>query len=340
MADLQLADVTAGVMFVGLLAYVLLGGADFGGGVWDLLASGPRKTAQRAKIHDAIGPIWEANHVWLILIVVLAFSGFPKGYAGASIALHVPLSLMLLGIVLRGTAFVFRAYDRPGPTQARWGVVFSVSSVITPVLLGVILGSMAGGGLAWDEHGVYVSGFFAPWMQPFPWLVGAFALSLFALLAAAYLAVESDGPLRDDFRWRAIWAWCVCEAMGIAVWLAARSQTEYFGERLTGGPWSIPLRGVTGLVAFGAIAALLRRRVVLARTLIVLQVALIVAGYGVAQFPYLVVGQFSIRDSAAPPVTHQWLLGALAAGSVILLPSFWYLYRVIKGRRAFALIDS
>src|SRR3954466_15063461 len=122
--------VLGGVMVVALVIYVLLGGADFGGGVWDLLASGPRRKEQRALIEKAIGPIWEANHVWLILVVVLLFATFPGAFAAISIAFHVPLVLFLLGVVLRGSAFAFRAYDSRGDVaQRRWGLIFSLASV-------------------------------------------------------------------------------------------------------------------------------------------------------------------------------------------------------------------
>src|SRR3954466_13122177 len=113
--------VLGGVMVVALVIYVLLGGADFGGGVWDLLASGPRRDAQRALIEKAIGPIWEANHVWLILVVVVLFGSFPAAFAAISIALHVPITLFLIGVVFRGSAFTFRAYDeRDDRHQKRW----------------------------------------------------------------------------------------------------------------------------------------------------------------------------------------------------------------------------
>ena len=127
----SLADSLAGIILIALTAYVLMGGADFGGGVWDLLASGSRKARQRDLIAHAIGPVWEANHVWLILAVVLLFTCFPSAFARIAIALHVPLTLMLIGIVLRGSAFVFRSYGGGG------GRVFAVASLVTPVLLGV-----------------------------------------------------------------------------------------------------------------------------------------------------------------------------------------------------------
>ena len=137
---LTAAEWTAWVVVVALNAYVLFAGADFGGGVWDLFASGLRRREQRELISHAIGPIWEANHVWLIIAVVMLFTAFPDVFALLGILLHIPLSLMLFGIVLRGSAFVFRSYGaRDDATQQRWGRVFAMASVITPILLGVVV---------------------------------------------------------------------------------------------------------------------------------------------------------------------------------------------------------
>src|SRR5207245_2586242 len=121
-------------------------GADFGGGVWDLLAHGPQARAQREVIASAIGPVWEANHVWLVLVVVVLFMGFPVAFATLGTVLHVPLALMLTGIVLRGSAFAFRTYDvRRDATQRRWGRLFAIASLVTPVMLGVCVGAVAAG---------------------------------------------------------------------------------------------------------------------------------------------------------------------------------------------------
>src|SRR6266403_592655 len=178
-------------MTAALIIYALLGGADYGGGVWDLLASGKRAPAQRALIAQAIGPVWEANHVWLILVLVVLFTAFPPAFAAISIALHIPLTLLLIGVVLRGTTFTFRAYDvRRDDVQRRWSLVFSISSIITPMLLGIVLGAIASGTIR-VKDGVVVSGFLKPWLAPFPFAVGLFALSLFAFLAAVFLTVES-----------------------------------------------------------------------------------------------------------------------------------------------------
>jgi cytochrome d ubiquinol oxidase subunit II len=129
--SLTTAEWTAWIVVVALNAYVLFAGADFGGGVWDLLASGPRRQQQRDLIARAIGPIWEANHVWLIVVVVVLFVCFPPAFAAFGTVLHIPLSLMLIGIVLRGSAFVFRAYSYgPRSEQRRWGRVFAVSRAV------------------------------------------------------------------------------------------------------------------------------------------------------------------------------------------------------------------
>src|SRR5437868_3670654 len=166
--------------------YVLLGGADFGGGVWDLLARGERAGAHRKLIARAIGPIWEANHVWLILALVILFTAFPPAFATIDTALHVPLSLMLLGVVLRGAAFTFRAYDREEESvQRAWGRAFAIASVVTPVLLGANVGALMSGEIQVVD-GEVRSGFVASWLAPFPLSVGALCLALFAWLAAVY----------------------------------------------------------------------------------------------------------------------------------------------------------
>src|SRR5262249_54905210 len=146
------------------------GGADFGGGVWDLLATGPRGERQRPLIEQQIAPIWEANHVWLIVIVVVFFTAFPPAFAVVTTVLHVPLTLLLVGIVMRGSAFVFRSY---GSRTRGWGRAFAIASVITPLLLGVVIGALT------SHHGVgeaaaqigrapFTTVFVAPWLAPFP----------------------------------------------------------------------------------------------------------------------------------------------------------------------------
>src|ERR1700675_2919270 len=188
LASIGLPELIAGIMVLALNAYVLMGGADFGGGVWDLLATGPRRTKQRELIAKTIAPIWEANHVWLIVVVVTLFTAFPVAYGTIGTVLHLPLVLMLIGIVLRGSAFVFRSSGTGRNERWRWGRVFAFSSVIPPVLLGVVIGALATGDVGEAAARVATGSFYAvyvaPWLAPFPIAVGLMALALFALFAA------------------------------------------------------------------------------------------------------------------------------------------------------------
>lgn len=339
---MPLEQITAWVMLIALAIYTLLGGADFGAGVWSLLAFGPRAERQRKRVDEAIGPIWEANHVWIILVIVLMFTCFPPAFSSIMTALHVPVTLVLIGIVLRGSAFVFRLYSSAEAHRARrrWGVLFSISSLLTPMLLGVTLGAIATGRLEWDASGVYTSGFFRPWLTPFPWSVGLFAMTIFAYLAAVYLCVETeDEQIREDFRWRALLSGVLVGAAAGLAWLLAVDGAPAVSEGLVRSWWTIPLQLATGTAAIGALAALWRRRFILARTLSAAQVSLIVLGYGAALFPEVVVGRLTIEEAAAPRQVHALVLAALALGALILLPSLWALFRIFKGPEAFRLLD-
>src|SRR6266478_1747537 len=179
-------------ILLSLIIFALMGGADFGGGMWDLLAFGPRAKRQREIIADAIAPIWEANHVWLILVIVLLFTGFPRAFAAMMTALNIPMTVMLLGIVLRGSAFVFRKYDVKD--ERRWSTVFGVASFFTPFFQRVILGALTTG-LIRVEQGRVLTGFMAGWLTSFALSCGVFALGLFAFLAATYLTLDTkDEP--------------------------------------------------------------------------------------------------------------------------------------------------
>ena len=330
---ISLADTLAGIILVALTAYVLLGGADFGGGVWDLLASGPRRARQRDVVARAIGPVWEANHVWLILAVVLLFTCFPPAFARIAIALHVPLTLLLIGIVLRGSAFAFRSYAGEREAEVRWGRVFAVASLVTPVLLGVAVGSVASGAVGdwakWNGRGFYEA-YVATWLTPFAFAVGLFALACFAFLAAVYLTLEArDRELQEDFRLRAIGA-------GVAVFVTAAlglllsPQAPVVGRGLVASPWAVTLHVVTGGAAVTAFWALWARRYRVARVAAATQVALILWGWGLAQYPYLLPPDLTIAAAAAPRVTLELALGAVSLGAIVLFPSLYYLLRVFK----------
>ncbi len=325
---LSLADALAGIILVALTAYVLLGGADFGGGVWDLLASGPRRAEQRRLISQAIAPVWEANHVWLILAVVLLFTCFPAAFARIAIVLHIPLTLMLIGIVLRGSAFVFRSYGGGG------GRVFATASLITPVLLGICVGAVASGALGETGNGkreTFLAAYVQPWLTPFAFAVGCFALVCFAFLAAVYLTIEAKEPaVQEDFRSRAIWSG-VAVFMMAAIGLVLSPEAPLVHRGLLTAGWALGLHLLTGAAAITVFWALWTRRYRIARIGAAAQVALIVWGWGLAQYPYLLPPDLTIAVAAAPRVTLELALAAVSVGAVVLFPSLYYLLKVFKG---------
>jgi cytochrome d ubiquinol oxidase subunit II len=327
------AVAVAGVLLAGLVVYAVSGGADFGGGVWDLLASGPRKARQRKVISDALGPIWEANHVWLILAVVLLFVCFPLVFAAMATALHIPLTVMLIGIVLRGSAFTFRSYGGGTDETLRWwGRVFASASVVTPFMLGVSAGAVASGQLVVDPrtHRV-VTDFVSAWAAPFPLAVGLLAVALFAFLAAVYLTLETRDPrLQEDFRWRALMTAPIVFLTAWGAFVLARQHAPLVAAGLTQRSWSLAFHIMVGGSAVVAVAALWRRWYSLARVAAALHVALIVAGWGFAQFPYLLPPNLTLESAAAPQTVLRPVLWVLGLGSLVLLPSFHFLFRVFK----------
>ena len=341
LTSLGLPEILAAIMVLALNAYVLTGGADFGGGVWDLLAMGARRDAQRALIAHQIGPIWEANHVWLIFVVVILFTAFPAAFATLSVVLHIPLTVMLVGIVLRGSSFVFRSYGaRDHATQRRWGRVFAVASTVTPVVLGMIVGAVASGAVGEAAAALprassvidgappsFVSIFVAPWLSLFTLAMGALALAMFALLAAVYLAVAAgDRELREDFRRRGLAA-----AAGMFVAASGGLVIAQFGpahvvDSLLARS-ALAFQAATATAALTAIWALWTRRWAIARLAAAAQVSLILWGWVIVQYPFVIPPSVTLRGAAAPRATLLLLLYAILAGSVILLPALAYLYR-------------
>jgi cytochrome d ubiquinol oxidase subunit II len=328
---LPLETIIAGIMLVSLIFYVLLAGADYGGGVWDLFAFGERAKGQRELIAKAISPVWEANHVWLILVIVILFTAYPLAFATISTALHIPLTLMLIGIVLRGTAFTFRTYDSQHDTvQRRWSLVFSIASLITPIVLGITVGAIASGTIR-VENGLVISGFFAPWLAPFPFAVGFFALVLFAFLAAVYLTLETpDRELQEDFRRRALVSGFLVGVLALIVFLLAGKGAPTVRAGISRSSWALALHILTAILATGAFITLWTRKYRLAQICSAAQVSLILAGWAFAQYPFLIEPDVTISSAAAPPITLQLLLGALAVGAVLLFPSYYYLFYVFK----------
>ncbi|MCX6022751.1 MAG: cytochrome d ubiquinol oxidase subunit II [Chloroflexi bacterium] len=322
-------DVAAAVLGgLAIIAYAVLGGADFGGGVWDLFARGRRAKAQRRAIAEAMGPVWEANHVWLIYALVILFSAFPTGFAALAQALFLPFNLALAGIVLRGAAFAFRSHanNLAGPASAL-GALFGASSVITPFVFGMAAGALASGRVT---PGAVLTDL-TVWISPFTITVGALALAMCAYLAATYLALETAGDLRQDFRRRALVSGAVVSALAIIALPLAAHDAPYVWGRLIAGPATPFLVLATALAAV-SYSTLRAHRLGWARVSGAGLVATIVAGWGVAQFPYLMLPAMALPDIAAPPSVLRVLLITAAAGMAVLAPSLGLLFAVFKGR--------
>jgi cytochrome d ubiquinol oxidase subunit II len=271
------------------------------------VARGPRAAEQRRLIERALAPVWEANHVWLIFVVVVLFSAFPPAFAALGIRFHAPLVAALIGIVLRGSAFVFRSY---GGAPA-WGRVFAVASAATPFFLGLVLA------------GITVPD--GDWLGFFPVAVGALAVALGAYLAAVYLTAETRDPiLRADFRRRAAGSWIAVLALAALALVAA---PDGFAGRLHPS-----IVAVTIALAVAALVALLRGRVRIARALAAGQVTAIVVGWGAIQYPTLIAPDLTIESAAAPHATLRLLVPTLAVGGLLVLPSLYWLMRVFKSR--------
>jgi len=331
-----LGGLAAGGILVCLCLYALTGGADFGAGIWALFNRGPRAGDRRRLIVGAIGPVWETNHVWVIVAVVILFTGFPKAYALVSTALFVPLTLVLAGIVLRGSAFAFHAHRVHERGEAgRWGSVFAGASLATPFLLGDVLGAVSTGRIRAVEASLAERS--SVWVAPFPLAVGVLTLACSAYLAAVYLTLETeDGRLADDFRARALGSLAVVSLLSIAVPALARGGAPEFHRALIGRPFAV-LAPANGLAVLGAAAALMLRAFRVARGCAAVQVVVLLAGWGAAQYPYLVRPDLTIAEAAASPGMLRPLLVVLAAGAAFLFPAIFLLLRVFKrealGRR-------
>ena len=328
-----------GLMGAGLIAYVLTAGADFGGGVWDLLARGPRAEAQRAAVTQAIAPIWEANHVWLIFVIVVMFTAFPRAYAAIAVALHIPIVIALFGVVIRGAAFTFNVYGlvAPGERQAGgplWRAAFGWSSLLTPLPLGMTLAALCSGEITLDGAGHVTSGFLAGWLSPFAWLTGLFTLALFVLLAAAYLAAEAeDAALRQDFRRRALIMEAVTGVLALLVFLRSSVDAPTLHDALARSPWTWPIQAATAVAASVAIGLLVTGRLTAARWAVAAQVAGVVIGWGLAMDRHLILPAMPLADGGARPEVMAALLPTLAIGGLLLAPSLAYLIKVFKQRR-------
>lgn len=324
-----LEELVAAVALLGVVVYGVLGGADFGGGIWDLFATGPRRYQQRTAIAQAMGPVWEANHVWLIFVIVIVFTAFPPAFAALSIGMFGLFHFVLLGITLRGAAFVFRGPQIAEHGRSAWGTIFGISSVITPVLLGMAAGAVSAGDYRVIDGQVRI-GPMPPWFAPEALAMGALALALCAYLAAVYLCNETTSELQQDFRRRALLAGtAVVGLSGLTLPLLYREAPHLWNGLISQRAAPVVAGGIVAALISGW--ALLRGQFQLARLAAIVQVALLVMGWGLAHYPYLIYPDVTLHDAAGPPGTLQFVLVSFGGGLALLLPSLWLLFRVFKG---------
>ena len=321
-----MTDAVAVVLWFGVTAYAVFGGADFGAGFWDLLAGGDRRGARpRALIDAALAPVWEANHVWLVFCLVVLWTGFPLAFSSLMSTLFVPLTIAMFGIVLRGAGFAFVRVSTRLSTRRLFGATFAMSSLVTPFFFGAVAGGIASGRV---PVGNAEGGLVASWVNPTGMLGGVLAVVTCAYLAAVFLTAAAAG--RDDadleayFRRRAIATAVVTGVIALAGIFVLREDAPYLYDRLTHE--AVPLVALSVLCGLGAIALLVRHAAQWARVLAAGAVATVVGGWGVAQYPYLLGTHLSLDRAAAPEPTLIAILVVFAIAVVTCVPALVLLY--------------
>jgi cytochrome bd ubiquinol oxidase subunit II len=332
-------DAVAAILTLGVTFYAVFGGADFGAGMWDLLAGKGRLSDRaRAQIDHSLAPVWEANHVWLIFILVVAWTAFSQAFSAVMTTLYIPLALAALGIVLRGAGFAFR-HAIPGPLHAPATRVFGVSSVLTPFFLGTVVGAIAAGEVPADGGGDPT----ASWTGVLPLLTGAMFVATAAYLAAVFLvrdaAASGDEEIERYFAHRALASAVVAGAAALAGIFALNSEAEFVYDGLTGdGLPLVILSGVCGLAAIGLLVRGLARGFN-PRTSFVLRAAAVGAvvtvvwGWFAAQHPYLLPTSLTIEEAAGASASLTTVIVVFGIAAVLILPSLALLY-VLSQRRA------
>ena len=320
------------ILAISLLLYVLLGGADFGGGILELITRGKGSTI----IARAIAPVWEANHVWLILVIVILFVGFPPVYSKVLTALHIPILLVLLGIIFRGAAFAFRHYDiDEEKPKAIYSSIFRFSSVFTTFFLGVTLGAIIFGEITQDVTQGFYAVYLRPWLNLFSFSMGIFLIILFAFLANIFTLGEVKEE--QNIQYFARFAKFLIAALVIAgglVFATAEIEGHPLFIEFTQSPVSI------GSIVLATLAMpflwinLKRKGQILVQFIAGFQTTMIVLGWFAIQFPVLVNIKdgpaITYQNAAAPRETQLYMLIALIVGILIIFPFMGYLYKVFK----------
>jgi len=316
--------------WIGITLYALLGGADFGGGFWDMLAGGARRGfAQRRQIEHSIGPVWEANHVWLIFVLVLFWTCFPLVFASVASTLYIPLTLVAIGIIARGSAFAFRKASSELWQLRLFGGAFALSSVLTPFFLGTVAGGVASGRV---PSGLARGDLLTSWWNPTSVLAGLLAVGSTAYLAAVYLTGDArrsgHTEVAEAFRHRGLVTAVVTGAIAIGGILVLRDDAPRLYAGLTGRALPVVvLSAVAGLVS---LVLLTVRRYVLARGTAATAVAAVLWGWALAQYPLLLPPDVTVARAAADPAVLHATLATVIVGMVLLVPSLLWMFGLFQ----------
>jgi cytochrome d ubiquinol oxidase subunit II len=326
------STVVAVVLLLALATYAVLGGADFGAGFWDLVAGSPEQgAAPRDLIEHSVGPVWEANHVWLVFIFVVTWSAFPSAYASIWLTMFVPLTLAALGIVMRGASFAFRKSVVTVRFRRIFGGGFAISSVLVPFCMGTIAGGIASGQV---PSGGRAGDPVDSWLNPTSLVTGVLAVAVAAYLAAVYLVWDArragDTAMVEYFRRRAVLAAVVAAVLSALGLVAVHAQAPHVFDGLTSR--ALPVALLSVLSGAGALVLLLRDATRGARVLAVAAVAAVIVAWGVAQWPYLLPETLTVEEAAAPSGTLTALVVAVVAALLIVLPGFVLLFVLVQRR--------
>jgi cytochrome d ubiquinol oxidase subunit II len=330
----MLPEICIGFIVLGVTAYAVLGGADFGAGFWDLTAGGAERGGGiRGMVQRSMSPVWEANHVWLIFILVIAWTAFPVAFGSLFSTLMVPFFLAALGVISRGAAFALRGQAATIREARALGATFAVSSVLTPFFLGAAAGGIASGRV---PVGNVAGDVVTSWLNATSIAIGALAVLTGAYLAAVFLAGDSakagQPRLAEDFRRRALGAGVVTGAAALGALFVVRSDARPLYDGLTSGDGLAAVLA-SAVAGVATLALVWKRRYGPARATAAAAVAAVTVGWALAQDPYLLPGELTLEQGAAPDATLTALVVGVLLGFVVLLPSLWYLYRlVLQGR--------
>jgi len=326
--------VCLGFVLLGITAYAVLGSADFGAGFWDLTAGGASRGARlRGMVQWSMSPVWEANHVWLIFVLVIIWTAFPVAFGSLFSTLSIPLFLAAIGIIFRGTAFALRGHAATINEARGLGALFALSSVLIPFCLGAAVGGIASGRV---PVGNAAGDLVTSWLNPTSVLIGVVGVCSGAYLAAVYLAGDSARAGLPDlvhaFRVRALGAGAVTGVVALAGLLVLRDDARALYDGLTSGA-GLAMVLLSGAAGIATLALVYRERYELARVTAAAAVAAIVVGWVIAQDPYVLPPELTLKEAAASDATLSAVVIGVAAGMVILVPSLWWLYRlVLQGR--------